>query len=113
MTVETRSDTLICCTARPLLLLVGLSLPPLSLLQPGSEGLLLLTSFLVDDVALYEEDTSGWEEEANQRIEQIRKSSLRVTILTDPGGSIGCCGQVHKMGSCTGHAGVKTFPSLV
>ena len=31
------------------------------------------TSFLVDDVALYEEDTSGWEEEANQRIELIRK----------------------------------------
>ena len=85
----------------------------MSLIQPGSEGLLLLTSFIMDDVALYEEDTSGWEKEANQRIEQIRTSSLRVTIVTESGGSIGCCGQVHKMGSRTGHAGVKAFPSLV
>ena len=46
------------------------------------------TSFLVDDVALYEEDTSGWEEEANERIEQIRKSDLRVTFVMESGGSV-------------------------
>ena len=47
-----------------------------------------MTSFLVDDVALYEEDTSGWEEEANERIEQIRKSNLRVTFVMESGGSV-------------------------
>ena len=43
------------------------------------------TAFLLDDVALYEEDTSGWEQEANERIEQIRKSNLRVTFVMESG----------------------------
>ena len=46
------------------------------------------TSFLVDDVALYEEDQTGWEDEANERIERIRKSDLRVTFVMESGGSV-------------------------